>query len=57
MKSNVFVLLASIMVILIGVFQIKRKDTDTVLSFFGMLEIIMGSLLAIITLGCWNCFE
>lgn len=57
MKSNVFVLLASIMVILIGVFQIKRKDTDTVLSLFGMLEIIMGSLLAIITLGCWNCFE
>lgn len=57
MKSNVFVLLASIMVILIGVFQIKRKDTDAVLSFLGMFEIILGGLLAIITLGCWNCFE
>lgn len=57
MKPNVLLLLASIMVILIGVLQIKRKDTDTVLSFFGVFEIIMGSLLAIITLGVWNCFE
>lgn len=45
---------ASVMCVLLGVFQIKRRDTDIFLEFCGCTEIACGIILILVTIFGWN---
>lgn len=55
-KIRITLILVSVALILFGLFQVKRKDTDPFIAFCGCMYISCGVLLLIATIASWNMF-
>jgi len=53
---HILMLGASVLTMLMGVFQIKRKDTDQVLMVLGTVEVSLGTVLLVTSIITWNSF-
>ena len=56
MNPKIALLGAAFLCILLGVFQIKRKDTDFFLEFCGCMDIACGAVLIIGSVFTWRCW-
>ena len=54
--GHILFLVCGFLAVLLGIIQIKREDTDTVLTYFGALDIIFGIMILVLAIATWNCF-